>query len=131
MRSATNSRAEPQNCHRGGKWGKNPQDLWQCCKLVLRESSQMPSGPSASLPPLKPRESEGEGPSVGENERIHPLVGTSHWDVSFPHQGGRALLQGCSSWPNTKKKPEECQPNTANMETDFPVPSLCASICPH
>lgn len=78
---------------------------------------------------------------MGENERIHPLSCSLSWEhhtgmCPFPTREDRLFSRAApanttASWPNTKAKPKECQPNTADMEAHFPVPNLCDSICPH
>lgn len=76
------------------------------------------------------------GKTRGSTSELQPELGTSHWDVSFSNREDRLFSRAApanttTSWPNTREKPQECQLNTANMETDFPAPNVCASICPH
>lgn len=78
---------------------------------------------------------------MGENERIHPLSCSLSWEhhtgmCPFPTREDRLFSRAApanttASWPNTKAKPKECQPNTADMEAHFPVLNLRDSICPH
>lgn len=78
--------------------GNGKQTRWISGSAAL-EGRQPNACWTLSIPsPCRSQESEGvKGHQWGKGEDPPSGLGTSHWDVSFSHQGGQAFLQGCSS----------------------------------
>lgn len=108
-RSATSrwgySRTEPQNCCGGGKWGsKSSGSLGMKVSWLWGKADKCLPDPQSPFPPveakrkLKARRVVGGEQVRGSSPQLLPELGTtSHRDISFPHQGGQAVLRGLSS----------------------------------